>query len=114
MAGRKTGPDRATVELLFERSHERCERCGSRGEQIHHRRPRGMGGTRREDTNSLAAIVHLCANCHSYIESNREWAHEHGWLVRQWADPAYQPVRIQGSWIRLSEVYTLVDLDWRV
>ena len=111
---RKTGPDRATVELLFERSHERCERCGSRGEQIHHRRPRGMGGTRREDTNSLAAIVHLCANCHSYIESNREWAHEHGWLVRQWADPAYQPVRIQGSWIRLSEVYTLVDVDWRV
>src|SRR5690606_11051160 len=109
-----TGPDRATVELLFERSHERCERCGSRGEQIHHRRPRGMGGTRREDTNSLAAIVHLCANCHSYIESNREWAHEHGWLVRQWADPAYQPVRIQGSWIRLSEVYTLVDVDWRV
>lgn len=112
--GRKTGPDRATVELLFERSHERCERCGAMGEQIHHRRPRGMGGTRREDTNSLAAIVHLCANCHSYIESNREWAHEHGWLVRQWADPAYQPVRIQGSWIRLSEVYTLVDLDWRV
>ena len=114
MAGRKTGPDRATVEALFARSHERCERCGSRGEQIHHRRPRGMGGTRREDTNSLAAIVHLCANCHSYIESNREWAHEHGWLVRQWADPAYQPVRIQGSWIRLSETYTLVDLDWRV
>ena len=114
MVARKTGPDRATVEALFERSHERCERCGSRGEQIHHRRPRGMGGTRREDTNSLAAIVHLCANCHAYIESNREWAHEHGWLVRQWADPAFQPVRIQGSWIRLSEVYTLVDLDWRV
>lgn len=112
--GRKTGPDRATVELLFERSHERCERCGSRGEQIHHRRARGAGGTRRLDTNMLQNLVHICAPCHAYIESNREWAYEHGWLVRQWADPAYQPVRIQGSWIRLSETYTLVDLDWRV
>ena len=111
---RKTGPDKATVDALFTRSEGCCERCGGQGEQIHHRRPRGMGGTRREDTNGLAAIVHLCANCHAYIESNREWAYGHGWLVRQWADPAYQPVRMQGSWIRLSETYTLVDVDWRV
>jgi hypothetical protein len=111
---RKTGPDRATVEALFERSRERCERCGGRGEQIHHRRARGAGGTRREDANMLQNLVHICAPCHAHIESNRAWAYEHGWLVRQWADPAYQPVRMQGSWVRLSETYTLADVDWRV
>ena len=114
MARRKTGPDRATVELLFERSHERCERCGSRGEQIHHRKPRKSGGTRDAAINDLSNLVLLCQADHHYVEMNREWAYEQGWLVRSWADPAYQPVRIQGSWIRLSEVYTLVDLDWRV
>lgn len=105
MGRRKTGPDAGTVEVLFERSGGNCERCGGFGEQIHHRRARGMGGTRREDTNGLAGLVHLCAECHAHIESHREWAYEFGWLVRQWADPAYQPVKIQGSWVQLSETY---------
>lgn len=105
MVRRKTGPDARTVEALFDRSGGNCERCGGFGEQIHHRRPRGMGGTRREDANGLPALVHLCRLCHEFIESNREWAHENGWLVRQWADPAYQPVKIQGSWVQLSDTY---------
>ena len=111
---RKTGPDRATVDALFARSEGCCERCGGLGEQIHHRRARGAGGTRRDDTNMLQNLVHLCAGCHAFCESNRAWAYEHGWLVRQWADPAYQPVHMQGSWVRLSETYTLADVDWRV
>lgn len=106
---RKTGPDKATVEALFERSHERCERCGGMGEQIHHRRARGMGGSRLGDTNALQNLVHICAPCHAFIESNREWAYEYGWLVRSHADPAEVPIRIQGSWLRLSGTYTLCD-----
>lgn len=68
-----------------------------------------MGGSRQGDTNSLCNLVHICANCHAYIELNREWAYETGWLVRSHADPSVKPVRIQGSWLLLSNVYTLVD-----
>lgn len=105
MGRRKTGPDAKTVGVLFERSGGNCERCGGFGEQIHHRRARGAGGTRREDTNELPNLAHLCAECHAYIESNRTWAYENGWLVRQWADPAHQPVKIQGSWVQLTDTY---------
>lgn len=105
MARRKTGPDAKTVQGVFDRSGECCERCGGRGEQIHHRRARSAGGTRREDTNGLQNLVLLCQADHAFIESNRTWAYAEGWLVRQWADPAYQPVKIRGSWVQLSDTY---------
>lgn len=82
--------------------------CGGAGEQIHHRRARGMGGTRREDANDLANLVHLCAFCHAYIESRREWAIENGWLVRQSGDPGSVPVRVGRSWFILSDKYVRI------
>jgi hypothetical protein len=53
---------------------------------FHHRRPRGMGGTRRADVHSLSALVLTCGDgtqgCHGYAESYREWARdERGLLV---------------------------------
>ena len=45
----------------------------------HHRIPRGMGGT-RNDTSPLAR---LCAGHHEYVERNRKWAREQGWLLRR-------------------------------
>jgi hypothetical protein len=85
---------------LMMRSGSRCEirspEClaGPRGDltwlprwrrSLHHRRPRGMGGTRRVDVDSLAALVNTCgdgvAGCHGYAESNREWARRRGLLV---------------------------------
>lgn len=91
-----------TVEQgLMLRSGSRCEiqspEClaGPRGtlttirdryrRSIHHRRPRGMGGTRRADVDSYAALVNTCGHgtigCHWYAESNRTWALARGLLV---------------------------------
>ncbi|BCK58335.1 hypothetical protein NWFMUON74_61070 [Nocardia wallacei] len=79
------------------RSGSACEHCaGRRGVQIHHRRPRGMGGTRRADSNSPAALLHLCLECHGLIESRREWALANGLLIRQNADPALTAVLLGG------------------
>lgn len=51
----------------------------------HHRRPRGMGGTRRVDVHSLAALVNTCGDgvtgCHGYAERHRTWAYSRGLLV---------------------------------
>lgn len=75
-----------------------AERCGGLCEvrhecqgrpftQAHHRRPRGMGGSRRTDTNGLANLMAACNECHAWIEANRDAALVRGWLVAQQCEP---------------------------
>lgn len=92
-----TGFSRATVEAAISRANNICE-CGGPGctitpSQAHHRRPRGAGGSRRADTNTLANLLLVCEPCHRYIESHRRWAYGRGFLLRQTDDPALVPVR---------------------
>lgn len=64
-----------------------CELCG-RGDanNVHHRRPRGMGGTRLEWVNEPPNLLFVCGSgttgCHGFLESNRLQAYEMGWLLR--------------------------------
>jgi 5-methylcytosine-specific restriction protein A len=83
----------AVRQALAERSGSVCEKCGTaRAEQAHHRRPRAMGGSRRGDTNTLPNLLHLCAACHLWIESNRSLAFTAGWLVPQSMLPTHVPL----------------------
>ena len=92
-----TGFSSATRRLILDRSGGVCERCGVRPvEALHHRRPRGMSGSRRADTNTPANCLASCNECHLYIESNRTEALEMGWLVRQGHDPEHVPVMYRG------------------
>lgn len=100
---RNTGPDPETVQNVLARDHHSCRTCamgiyGDRGINwvLHHRRPRGSGGSRRADTNSPSNLVVLCAHCHAAVEGNRTDALAAGWLVSQWDDPARVPVRAAG------------------
>ena len=91
--GSSTGPTPATVELVWERDGGRCARCGAglqrsargTGWSLHHRRPRGMGGSRVGWVNLPPNLVLLCGSgvtgCHGWVESNRAEAIELGWLV---------------------------------
>lgn len=61
----------------------------------HHRRPRGKGGTRQTDVDSLANLLLLCGGalggvcgCHGGVEASRTEAFTRGWLVHQGTDPA--------------------------
>lgn len=103
-----TGPSAAVRALVIAREDGCCARCGLRGgdhvwppHQIHHRRPRGMGGTSRKDTNSPAALLYLCASCHARTESRRAEALDRGLLVRQTQDPAAVPVLYRSVWVLL-------------
>lgn len=71
------------------------------GEQIHHRRPRGQGSSRRAATNSVANGLLVCAACHDWIERNRASALAAGWLVQQDAEPTDVPVRYRGVLVML-------------
>lgn len=46
---------------------------------VHHRLPRGMGGTAHDES----PLVTLCSGHHGYVEEHREWAREHGWLIKK-------------------------------
>lgn len=90
---RNTGPTVATVQLVWERDRGACARCGlnvrkeDRGTSwsLHHRRPRGMGGTRHIWVNLPANLAVLCGSgttgCHGWVEGNRSTAVDAGWLV---------------------------------
>jgi 5-methylcytosine-specific restriction protein A len=95
-------------QIVKVRSGLHCERCGVSvkwsGGQVHHRLPRGAGGTSRVEINSPANLLHLCDECHAWVESNRTEAYEKGWLVRQAHVPAERPVLThEYGWVLLSD-----------
>jgi len=97
---------------VFGRSGFKCERCGKSlggGEHVsvHHRSPRGMGGTHDAKVNSFSNLMALCGSgttgCHGWIEKNRAIALEEGWLVSKWGDPSTTPVNVNGKMVYLTE-----------
>lgn len=93
MGRRSTGPSAVVVDVVWGRDEGSCARCRTglsftlRGSQwsLHHRAPRGMGGTKALWVNLPANLVLLCGTgvtgCHSWVESHRQDARDLGWLV---------------------------------
>lgn len=90
---RNTNPLRRIVQAVRHRDMDMCVVCGGTNAlQTHHRRARGMGGTRRADTNEPQNLVTVCASCHHRIELNRAHAYRLGLLVHQTENPAEVPI----------------------
>lgn len=99
--------------LVIDRDGHACRRCGhplpgGRGGSVHHRIPRGMGGTTWTGIHSPALLVLLCGDgttgCHGWIESNRAAALRLGWLLTRHLfdiDPADVPLRWDDGELRL-------------
>lgn len=86
------------------RAGNACEICSIRGQNIHHRKPRGMGGTRVDSgpENLLLLCGSGTTGCHGWIESHREEAHEQGWLLHRHEMPYKVPVAYRGQWMLLT------------
>lgn len=81
------------VRCVIERDRGACARCGrdvthlerGRAWSIHHRRPRGAGGTSLAWVNLPANLVVLCGSgttgCHGWVERERTKAFDLGLLV---------------------------------
>jgi hypothetical protein len=93
---RPTGPAQQTRQLVHARAQMRCERCDRNvaweGHEVHHRRPRAAGGSRRADTNQASNLVLLCRGCHRHIEEHPAEAFATGFRVPQGHDPAVVPL----------------------
>lgn len=98
-----TGFPNQVREMVLRRADGRCERCGMHCDvlQLHHRRPRGMGGSTDPATNTASNAVGLCPGCHAICESKRLDAEYMGFLVGQGHDPAAVPVFRWGQWVVL-------------
>lgn len=103
-----TGPDAEARRLVLDRAGGCCERClctlwaedrWVRPHSVHHRQPRGAGGTSRAGANSPANLLLLCGTgttgCHGEVEAMRADAYERlGFLVRHPTDPATVPIAL--------------------
>lgn len=110
-ARKNTGPTTVQRQMVIDRALGCCEICGQQifGQDnrpvtpysLHHRRPRGMGGSSRADINSPANLLLLCGTgttgCHGHVESNRATSYANGWLVRADHNPAEVPVLLEGA-----------------
>lgn len=117
---RSTGPDVGIRRMVMDRAGQHCERCGKviSGEySIHHRKPRGMGGTKDPAINSAANLVLLCGSatsasgCHQSVERFRQAASATGFLVLRTADPATVPIKLHSGWVLLGHDGKVKEID---
>lgn len=93
--------------LIEQRAKGFCEYCAlplGRNAHLHHRQPRGIGGTSTETAGQACNALRVHPQCHAKIEANREEAYRKGWLVRKPLHPATVPVWRWGNW-------TILHLD---
>lgn len=102
---------KALREAAYQRAGGRCEVSGIPLDidtfDLHHRRPKGMGGTLRPDTDTLGNVLALHPDVHnggpSSVHGRRGWSEERGYLLPQReALAARWPVWLHGQrWVIL-------------
>lgn len=107
----RDGFPESVKQIVTHRSAGMCELdfCGP-AEVIHHRRPRGSGGTSLDWVNRAANGFHVSSACHDQIEGrlpawSRRQSTSAGWLVSQNGarDAAESPVLYRGRWVLLAD-----------
>lgn len=78
-----------TRALVLARARQRCERCWASGPlDIHHRRARAAGGSRRHYTDQPCNLLALCRACHRWATEFPRAAADVGYVVWSWEDPS--------------------------
>lgn len=104
---RDTGPSKKLKDQLkTKRAKGVCERCAGRGRlDVHHRRARKMGGTKRPEINDPSNLLVLCRSCHHAItdsQGNRPTYEFEGLLIREdGRDTTTVKVLLAGGWFLL-------------
>lgn len=111
-----SGPTKRVRLLVLTRDDWACQVCGRNlasayltGDySLQHRRARGMGGSRRPDTNGAANLITVCGSAttgdHQRIESQPQWAADYGYRIRQNQTPSEIPVfTYSHGWVLLDD-----------
>lgn len=94
-----TGFTAKTRALITERDGG-CVICGwqSGMNQIHHRAPRQMGGSKAAWVNYPSNGISLCVSCHRLVERERSWAESQGYIVRRGIHPPSSIPLVHARW----------------
>lgn len=104
---RDTGPSKDVKDFLRTvRAKGRCERCCAGGRlDVHHRRARKAGGTKRPEINSPENLLVLCRSCHHAITNTNGHRADYefeGLVIREdLRDSADVKVLLAGGWFLL-------------
>lgn len=90
MAGKSQAVPSGVRAVVLARDGHRCARCDvsclNVPASVHHRKARGMGGTRDPRSSDPRNLILLCGTgttgCHDWVESHRDAARDAGWLLR--------------------------------
>lgn len=103
------------------RSGGRCEptvylhnRCTGVATVVHHRIPRGVGGSHgaaRKVADRLSSLLHCCENCHAAIHEHVSISLANGWLVRRGSDATAVPTWVRRGLVWLTDDGRVVDYD---
>jgi 5-methylcytosine-specific restriction protein A len=108
-----TGFSADVRQTILARSEGYCEvmapGCDLTATDIHHRRPRGMGGTKRSESNLASNSLNCCRKCHLRCEAMRNWARENGFVIWQSDDPAKTPVFWRSRFSGSRKVFVLLN-----
>jgi hypothetical protein len=75
------------------RDDGRCRKCSKPAHHIHHRQPKGHGGTSNPgQAHGMAYLVSLCADCHNYVHMNPAESYLTGFLLHAGTDPEMMPL----------------------
>jgi 5-methylcytosine-specific restriction protein A len=78
---------------VVNRDGGKCLKCRKVATDVHHRRPRGMGGTSDDHISyGMANLVSLCRTCHDWVHANPWPSYTLGWLVKTGEDPDDVPI----------------------
>ena len=92
-----------TKEKVRDRADGKCEVCGKYdpGCNFHHRRAKGMGGTRNPRIHDAQNLIFACglgntSGCHGDIHGNPAYSKAMGWIVSRFSpyEPEQVPVRL--------------------
>lgn len=116
---RRTDPSAATVRSVRARDDHRCVRCceSDMGTPLstHHRRNRGMGGSRWPGINLPSNLLTLCGSgttgCHGWVTDHPREAMAAGLVVSKFADPTAMPVYTWRGWVQLTDDGEAVPVD---
>lgn len=79
-------------EAVYLRDGFSCVLCSSRAVNIHHRKPAGRGQGDHTPPNLLSLCGSGTTGCHGWIEQNRAYALDLGWLLPQDTGDTSTPV----------------------
>lgn len=102
------------MKLKLEQRDPYCVHCGETNELvIHHRKNRGMGGSKNLD--NLSNLMRICTWYNNFIEASAtaaDVAREHGHKLRQWDDFTF-PIKDEcnGVWYVLDDLGNKTEVE---